>query len=134
MKDNVKGVGIGIIVLGVIGYLMVMANIAMMAMGAMGGNQQWISEFEREFGAEAARAIAYGSQWVGIILNVIGSAALIFGGLQMMRRRSWGLCVATCFLAMVPCWGCCCLGIPLGAFGLYLLFNDEVKQSFNAAA
>jgi len=131
MKDSVKGVGIGIVVLGALGYVGVIANVAMMALG---GNEEWIHELERDLGAEAARAIAYGSQWVGIILNVLGSAALIFGGLQMMKHRSWGLCVATCFLAMVPCWGCCCLGVPLGAFGLYLLFNEEIKQSFKTAA
>ena len=133
MKDNIKGIGIGMIVLGAIGYLMVLANVVMMALG-MSGTEEMFADLERELGADVAKAFAYGSQWVGLILNVIGSAVLIFGGLQMMKRKSWGLCVATCFIAMVPCWGCCCIGIPLGAFGLYLLFNNEVKQSFNAIA
>ena len=100
MKDNIKGIGIGMIVLGAIGYLMVLANVVMMALG-MSGTEEMFADLERELGADVAKAFAYGSQWVGLILNVIGSAVLIFGGLQMMRMKSWGLCVTACALAML---------------------------------
>lgn len=133
MKDSVKGVGIGIVVLGAIGWLYAVANIFMVMLGAKFMDEM-AGEFERDFGPEAARALAYGMQWGGILIGIIGSSVLIFGGLQMMKHKSWGLCVATCILAMVPCWGCCCIGLPLGAFGLYLLFNEEIKQSFKPVA
>jgi len=127
MKDSVKGIGIGLIVVGALGYLGVLAGIFMMVTGA---NDEAFRDFEREFGPQAGNAIKLFSQWVGILLGVVGSAVLIFGGLQMMRMKSWGLCVAACGLAMLPCWGCCCIGLPLGAFGLYVLFQDEIKASF----
>lgn len=127
MKDSVKGIGIGLIVVGALGYLGVMASIFMLVTGA---NEEALRDLEREFGREAAQAIGLIGQWVGILLGVIGSAVLIFGGLQMMRMKSWGLCVTACALAMLPCWGCCCIGLPLGAFGLYVLFQSEIKASF----
>lgn len=127
MKDSVKGIGIGLIVVGALGYLGVMASIFMLVTGA---NEEALRDLEREFGREAAQAIGLIGQWVGILLGVVGSAVLIFGGLQMMRMKSWGLCVTACALAMLPCWGCCCIGLPLGAFGLYVLFQSEIKASF----
>jgi len=127
MKDSVKGVGIGLIVVGGLGYLMVLLSIFMMVTGA---NEEAFRDLNRELGPEAARFIKLFSEWVGLLLGTVGSAVLIFGGLQMMRAKSWGLCVAACVLAMLPCWGCCCIGFPLGAFGLYVLFKDEVKASF----
>jgi hypothetical protein len=133
MKDSVKAVGIGIVVLGVLGWLYAVANILMVMLGS----EMWVEmsrEFEREFGAEAARAMVMGSQWAGILFNIVGSSLMLFGGLQMMRHKSWGLSVTACILAMLPCWGCCCIGLPLGGFGLYLLFNDEIKRSFNPVA
>jgi len=127
MKDNVKGIGIGLMVVGALGYLGVLASIFVMVTGA---NEEAFRELNRELGPEAANFIKLFSQWVGLLLGVVGSAVLIFGGLQMMRMKSWGLCVAACILAAFPCWGCCCIGFPLGAFGLYVLFQDEVKASF----
>lgn len=127
MKDSVKGIGIGLIVVGALGYLGVLAGIFVMVTGA---NDEAFRELEREFGPQAGNAIKLFSQWVGILLGVVGSAVLIFGGLQMMRMKSWGLCVTACALAMLPCWGCCCIGFPLGGFGLYVLFQDEIKASF----
>lgn len=127
MKDSVKGIGIGLIVVGALGYLGVLAGIFVMVTGA---NDEAFRELEREFGPQAGNAIKLFSQWVGILLGVVGSAVLIFGGLQMMRMKSWWLCVTACALAMLPCWGCCCIGLPLGGFGLYVLFQDEIKASF----
>ena len=131
MKDNVKRVGIGLVVLGSIGYLWVLLNIVFMATGF---NQDQFAEFEQQFGPEVGRMIELGSQWIGLIFGFAGNALLLFGGLQMMKMKSWGVCVAACIFAMVPCFGCCCIGIPLGGFGLYLLFNAEIKQAFNAGA
>ena len=127
MKDSVKGIGIGLIVVGALGYLGVLGGIFMMVTGA---NDEAFRQMERDLGPEAANFVKLLSQWFGILLGVVGSAVLIFGGLQMMRLKSWGLCVTACALAMLPCWGCCCIGLPLGAFGLYVLFQSEIKASF----
>ena len=83
-------------------------------------------------GEEGMGAMASGTQ--GIIQGVLGmifGGVIIYGCLQMMKLESYGLGMAACILAMVPCLSpCCILGIPLGIWGLVVLNDPVVKASF----
>ena len=67
----------------------------------------------------------------GIIFTAMSLLSLA-GAMCMIRRKLWGLAVAGCFLAMFnPTDGCCILGLPVGIWGLVVLFNENTKRSFS---
>jgi hypothetical protein len=56
----------------------------------------------------------------------------IVGSIQMLRRKTWGLALTACILAMIHIGSCCCvLGLPIGIWALILLVNPDVKDSFS---
>jgi len=71
---------------------------------------------------------------VGIIFVLIGmvfSALVLFGGVRMQRLQSRGLAMAAAIIAIVPCVSPCCLvGIPLGIWALVVLAKPEVRSQF----
>jgi hypothetical protein len=57
---------------------------------------------------------------------------MITGGIQMLRRKTWGLCLASCIFAIINISGCCCVpGLGVGIWGLVLLNNQQVKEAFS---
>lgn len=70
----------------------------------------------------------------GLIQGVMGLAfggVIIYGSLQMMKLESFGLSMAACIMAMVPCVSpCCCIGLPVGIWGLVVLNDPAVKPFF----
>lgn len=60
------------------------------------------------------------------------SIFMIIGGIQMIRRKTWGLCLGSSIISLINFGNCCCLaGIPLGIWGLILLSNKIVKDAFS---
>jgi len=78
----------------------------------------------------------------GTVLNVFSTllslaiaATVLFGGFQMLRKRSWVLALTAAILMMVPCLGPCCpIGIPVGVWALVILLKPEVRQALERAA
>jgi len=69
----------------------------------------------------------------GLLMNVVflGIAGFIlFGGLKMKSLESHGLAMAAAIVSIVPCFACCCLGIPAGIWSLIVLMKPEVKAGF----
>jgi predicted Zn finger-like uncharacterized protein len=62
----------------------------------------------------------------GILLAVV----MIFGGYKMKRLENYGLAMAVTIFAILPCWNCCLLGLPLGIWSLIVLNRPEVKVAF----
>ena len=59
------------------------------------------------------------------------SVFVVFGGLRMRAVRSWGLSLAACIVVMLPLLGCCCcIGLPIGIWGIVMLSKPEVKAQF----
>jgi hypothetical protein len=57
---------------------------------------------------------------------------ILFGGIQMLRLRSYGLALASGILGVIPCASpCCVLGIPFGTWALIVLMRPEVKAAFH---
>jgi hypothetical protein len=56
----------------------------------------------------------------------------ILGSIQMLRQKTWGLCLTASILSMIHFGSCCCLlGLPAGIWALISLVNADVKNSFS---
>lgn len=66
--------------------------------------------------------------------NLVGlgiAIVCLFGALQMMKLKSYGLAIATAILLLIPCGSCCCLlNIGAGIWALVVLSKPEVKSAF----
>jgi hypothetical protein len=69
--------------------------------------------------------------WMGFgVLSLALSAFVTYAGWQMRKLRGWSLSVAGAIIAMIPCSGCCFLGLPMGGWALMVLFDQDVKRAF----
>lgn len=69
------------------------------------------------------------------VFAVLATASLvvIFGAIQMLRLRMYGLTLVGSLLPMINCnTGCCVLGIPLGIWALVVLLRPEVRAAFKS--
>lgn len=55
---------------------------------------------------------------------------LVFGGFQMRNLKGYGIAMAACILALLPCQSCCCITLPLAIWTLTILTRPEIKSSF----
>jgi hypothetical protein len=83
-------------------------------------------------GEEGMQAMFSGT--LGIVQGIMGlvfGGVIIYGALQMMKLESYGLAMAACIMAMIPFFSpCCCLGLPIGIWGIVVLNDPIVKSSF----
>jgi hypothetical protein len=55
---------------------------------------------------------------------------VLIGSLQLLRQRSWVLGLTAAVLLLVPCLGPCCpIGMPIGAWTLFVLLQPDVRQA-----
>jgi hypothetical protein len=64
------------------------------------------------------------------VVALVWGAFVLFGAIQMFRLRSYGLAMASSIIAMLPCNGCCLLGLPFGIWAVVMLAKPEVKDAF----
>lgn len=72
---------------------------------------------------------------VGLIFNVLGLAAcafILWAALQMKALKGWQMSVAASIVAMIPCFTCYLIGIPIGIWALVILMKPDVKAAFTA--
>src|SRR5262245_22061726 len=63
--------------------------------------------------------------------SIVASIVIVLGGIQMIRLQTWGLGIAASILCLIPGISpCCIMGIPCGVWGLVVLCNGKVKESF----
>jgi hypothetical protein len=67
---------------------------------------------------------------ISSIIGILIQGVVIFGALQMRQLKNYGLCMASAIIAILPCFGCCCIGTPVGIFALIVLLKPEVKAAF----
>jgi hypothetical protein len=67
-----------------------------------------------------------GPPGVGVLVAIVSIA----GGIQLMRRRMWGLAAAGAFVAALPCTCGFPIGLPVGIWALLVLSNPTVRESF----
>jgi hypothetical protein len=67
---------------------------------------------------------------VGSVIGLVMSAVMVYGGMQMRKLQSWGVCMAGTICAMLPCTSCCILGLPIGIWVIMVLIDGDVKRAF----
>ena len=73
--------------------------------------------------------------WMAVgVVSLALSGLTIYGGWQMRQLRGWGLSLTGAVAAMLPCAGCCILGLPMGIWALIVLIDNDVKRSFDGGA
>ena len=56
---------------------------------------------------------------------------ILFGAIQMLRLKTWGVALAASIVSMLNVGSCCCvLGLPLGIWALVILLSQDVKHAF----
>ena len=79
-----------------------------------------------------ASGMAANGRWTSLPGLVI-SGLMLFGALKMKELRAYPLALTAAIIALIPCLGvngCCCIGMPVGAWALYVLTRPEVKGAF----
>jgi hypothetical protein len=66
----------------------------------------------------------------GAIFGVAWGAVVLAGAAHMKALRNYNLATTASIVAMVPCHGCCILGLPFGIWALVMLNNVDVKKAF----
>jgi hypothetical protein len=67
---------------------------------------------------------------VASVLALVAVPPLFAGAIQMMRRRSYLLCVAVALLALLPWSPAWLVGLPVGIWTLMVLNRPEVMAAF----
>jgi predicted Zn finger-like uncharacterized protein len=116
--------GVIAIILGFLGgafYALVLPNLAQAQANnpQFGGGQQ-----------PPPAAFLIGSGVVNIVLASFWGGLVIAGSICMLRLRVYPLAMTGAIVAMLPCTGCCLVGLPLGIWALVVLQRPEVKNAF----
>ena len=111
-----------------VGMLLALLGLALNILGlslfAAAADQAATPEFASVVGQGVAGLIQS-------IVGLIGGGVIIFGCIKMMKLQAYGFAFATSILAMIPCISpCCLLGIPFGIWGLVVLNDPLVRNSF----
>jgi hypothetical protein len=107
--------------LGVLGALMGMVGGGAGSLGPLANNPQFARVMAMQTGP---------MHYVTALLGLAISGFLIFGAMKMRNLESHGLAIGAAIVAMIPCGGCCCLGLPVGIWALVTLMKPEIKSQF----
>ena len=130
-EDQVKLPAIGLLVTGILGIISAIYSVLNVAFG-LGATFFDPNEVPSEWRQTVAW---WGSvETVGIIVNVIASGFLIWAASQMMKLRGHTTALIASVIAMIPCWACCCTGLPVGIWALIVLLRNDVKAAFDQRA
>ena len=132
MQDRVKPPAICLMIVGAIGSVVA----AYLLVGNLFGFGTSDPETLEKLGMPKPFVeLSASSGYMVIVAHFIQLGAALFvvlGGMRMMKLRSWGLGFAASIVAMLPCISpCCLLGVPAGAWCLFVLMKPEVKDTFS---
>lgn len=117
-----------LLIVAIIGLCLDIFNVVV----ALVGSPPPIDQNEPAFIQEMKRS-AFGPAAI-VMQSAMAAIAMVViaGAIQMLRRKTWGLGMAACILSMLHLGSCCCLfGLPLGIWGIVLLVDKNVKNSFS---
>jgi hypothetical protein len=108
---------------GLISFLTLLGGLFRLALGV---EKMPVAEAER-MGYLAGTLFGYGVA----LLSLIATPIIIYGAIQMMKGKKYGLAKTASVLAIIPLTSCCFLvGTPLGIWAFVTLINPEVKAYF----
>lgn len=130
VEDKLKAPAIVLIVTGAL-------NAAACLLMLLGGVANLANRTIPAFGSDSERMGYYFGQTLTYgcaALSLLLSPLVIYGGVQMMRGKSYGLACAAAVIALLPCATCCFLiGMPAGIWALIVLNQADVKAHFGRA-
>jgi TM2 domain-containing membrane protein YozV len=62
-----------------------------------------------------------------VLFKIIPGLLILFGGYQMLQRRSYGWAIAAGIISIISC---SLIGFPVGVWALIVLARDDVKSAF----
>ena len=127
----IKGPAIALIVVASIGIAYYLFNgLFVLMFGGPMVHQQMPANVPPQLRAffEGARGPMAG--FISLIIAAI-NGFILFGAIKMMRLQGYGLAIATCIVAMLPCGCCCILGLPFAIWALVVMNKPEVKSQFS---
>jgi hypothetical protein len=110
---------------GLISILTILGGVARFA--GIGGRESLPTRDAERIGFYVGTFASYGSG----LLALIVAPLIIYGAIQMMKGKKYGLAKASAILAIIPFTSCCFLiGIPIGIWALIVLSKPDVKAFF----
>ena len=79
---------------------------------------------------EQEKAVEAIGNVVGAILSIPFHIFFIFGCKKMMKLESKSVVWMMLILAVIPCCTPCCVGLPIGIWGLVVMNDPIVKHAF----
>jgi predicted Zn finger-like uncharacterized protein len=68
---------------------------------------------------------------VGALFGLAWAGLILYGAHKMKTLENYGLAMAASIVAMLPCNGCCILGLPFGIWALVVLNRPDVRDAFH---
>jgi predicted Zn finger-like uncharacterized protein len=126
--SKLKGPAISLLILGAVDLVLGFLNGAIYAlilpMVPQANNPQLAG------GQPPPLAALVGSGVVNIVGASVFGGLIIAGAICMLRRKLYALAMTGAIIAMLPCFNCCCAGLPLGIWAFDVLRKPEVKNAF----
>jgi predicted Zn finger-like uncharacterized protein len=123
--DAVRGPAIALMVVGGLGFALALLNFVMI----LAGKGQVFDV--RNQGPGMAANDMRGVQIAASILPLSWGIIVPLGAFKLMNLQSYGLAMTGVIFAMLPCNGCCILGLPFGIWALVAMNRPEVKAAFD---
>ena len=124
VEKKVKGPAIGLIVTGALGALAAVARLV-----AQIAFPEYMRQSMEGMDPRVARYAEAGG-YVWMLVWLASCVFILIGGLKMRRLENWLFALLANIVAIIPCFGCCCLGVPIGIWGLIVLQDEKVKDAF----
>ena len=114
----VMGPAIALLVVGILGILMGLANILSAATGFGVAPQQQ---------KDAAHMTG---RFVGAAVSLVWGLVVTLGGWKLKSLESYGSAMTGVIVSLLPCNPCCLVGLPIGIWALVVMNNQDVKDAF----
>lgn len=139
MENKVMGPAIALIVLGILGVFLTIPGffVGFIDPRLLEQMDLPIDSRARDQMNEAFQKAIEGSSIVMSLVFVVVNVFITWAGVRMLSMKSWTAAVIANVVVMIAClFQCCCcpIGLPIGVWGLVVLFDGNVKQAFEAKA
>lgn len=132
VEDKVRVPGILLMVVAGINLVLQMFQIAYYGLIAMVGMAA-PSQSSGGSGEEQLVIVLYVTFMILVtLLAVAWNAFIMYSGWKMQRLESYNLVLIGSILAVVPCFGCCLLNMPVGIVAIVTLNDRLVKEAFRS--
>jgi len=133
VEDKVRVPGILLMVVAGINLVLQMFQIAYYGLIAMIGMAAPAQSSSGGSGEEQLVIVLYITFMILVTLFAVAWNAFIgYAGWKMQRLESYNLVLIGSILAVVPCFGCCLLNMPVGIVAIVTLNDRLVKEAFRS--